>query len=229
MYFLPCVPSCFSFLLVYVCYSFLAFSAVISYVFLPALPWYPERVSNALVGLLTLRLPSLRWVFLASSLRLRFSFYLGALSSVYLLVATQGLAAYSCFTTQSFWYSLKDLLAQLSASISSLVVSLYFEYAISTSPLQREHKSELRISFLPSSRKNPLAAGSRELFVSPFLVSHLMRPRFSLPSLPPFPVLSTPNSLKRGSITPSLIQRAWKGLSGIVCYPFHYIWRKALK
>ena len=85
-------------------------------------------MSNALVGLLTLRLPSLGWVFLASSLRLRFSFYLGALSSVYLLVATQGLAAYSCFTTQSFWYSLKDLLAQLSVSISSLGLSLYSEF-----------------------------------------------------------------------------------------------------
>ena len=56
------------------CYSFLAFSAVISHVFLPALPWQPERVFNALVGLLTLRLPSLGWVFLAYSLRLRFSF-----------------------------------------------------------------------------------------------------------------------------------------------------------
>ena len=77
-------------------------------------------MSNALVGLLTL--------FLASSLRLRFPFYLGLLSPVYLLVATQGLAAYSCFTTQSFWYALKDLLAQLSASISSLVVSLYSEF-----------------------------------------------------------------------------------------------------
>ena len=85
-------------------------------------------MSNALVGLLTLRLPSLGWVFLASSLRLRFPFYLRPLSPVYLLVATQGLAAYSCFITQSFWYSLKDLLAQLSASISSLVVSLYSEF-----------------------------------------------------------------------------------------------------
>ena len=128
VYLLPCVPSCFSILLVYVCYLFLAFSAVISCVFLPALPWEPERVSNALVGLLTLGLPSLGWVFLASSLRLRFPFYLGPLSPVYLLVATQGWAAYSCVTTQSFWYSLKDLLAQLSASISSLVVSLYSEF-----------------------------------------------------------------------------------------------------
>ena len=59
---------------------------------------------------------------------LGFPFYLGPLSPVYLLVATQGLAAYSFFTTQSFWYSLKDLLAQLSASISSLVVSLYSEF-----------------------------------------------------------------------------------------------------
>ena len=59
---------------------------------------------------------------------LGFPFYLGPLSPVYLLVATQGLAAYSCLTTQSFWYSLKDLLAQLSASISSLVVSLYSEF-----------------------------------------------------------------------------------------------------
>ena len=33
VYLLPCVPNCFSVLLVYVCYSFLAFSAVISYVF----------------------------------------------------------------------------------------------------------------------------------------------------------------------------------------------------
>ena len=85
--------------------------------FLPALPWQPERVSNALVGLLTLRLPSLGWVFLASSLRLRFPFSFGPLSPVYCLVAAQELAAYSCFITQSFWYSLKDLLAQLSASI----------------------------------------------------------------------------------------------------------------
>ena len=77
---------------------------------------------NSLVGLLTLRLLFLRWVFLASSLRLRFHFYLGPLSPGYLLVATQGLAAYSCFTTQSFGYSLKDLLVQLS------VVSLYSDF-----------------------------------------------------------------------------------------------------
>ena len=52
-------------------------------------------MSNALVGLLTLRLPSLEGGgrVLASSLRLRFPFYLGPLSSVYLLVGTQGLAA----------------------------------------------------------------------------------------------------------------------------------------
>ena len=36
---------------------------------------------------------------------LGFPFYLGPLSPVYLLAAAQGLAAYSCFTTQSFWYS----------------------------------------------------------------------------------------------------------------------------
>jgi len=89
-------------------------------------------VPNAPVGLLTLRLPSLGWVFLSSSLRLRFPFYLGPLSPVYLLAATQGLAPYSCFTTQSFWYSLKDLLAQLSATISSLVVSLCSEFICST-------------------------------------------------------------------------------------------------
>ena len=81
-----------------------------------------------------------------------------------------------------------------------------------------------RISFLPTSRKNPLAVASRKLFVSPFhRVSHLMRPRFSFPSFPPFPVLSTSNSLTRGSISPSLIQRAWKGLSRIVCYLHYYI------
>ena len=85
-------------------------------------------MSTALVGLPTLRLPSLGWVFLASPLRLRFPFYVGPLSPVYLLVATQRLAASSCFTTQSFWYSLKDLLSQLSASIFNLVVSLYAEF-----------------------------------------------------------------------------------------------------
>ena len=84
-------------------------------------------MSNALVGLRTVRLPSLGWVFLASSLRLKFPFSLGPLSPVYLLVASQELAAYSCFTAQSFWYSPKDRLTQLSASISSLVVSLYSE------------------------------------------------------------------------------------------------------
>ena len=59
---------------------------------------------------------------------LGFPFYLGPLSPVYLFVTTQGLAAYSCFTTQSFWNSLKDFLAQLSASISRLVLSLYSEF-----------------------------------------------------------------------------------------------------
>ena len=69
---------------------------------------------------------------------LGFLFYLGPLSPVYLLVATQGLAAYSCFTTQSFCYSLKDLLAPLSASISSLVVSLYSEFMSTfVPPIQR--------------------------------------------------------------------------------------------
>ena len=81
-----------------------------------------------------------------------------------------------------------------------------------------------RISFLPTSCKNPLAVASRKLFVSPFhRVSHLMRPRFSFPSFPPFPVPSTSNSLTRGSISLSLIQRAWKGLSRIVCYLHYYI------
>ena len=84
-------------------------------------------------------MPSLGWGFLSFSLCLRFPFYLGPLSSVYLLVATKGLAAYSCFTTQSFWYSLKDLLAQLSASISSLVVSLYPEFMSTfVPPLHRQ-------------------------------------------------------------------------------------------
>ena len=92
-------------------------------------------MSNALVGLLTLRLPSLGWVFLASSLRLRFSLSFGPLSPVYCLVAAQELAAYSGFITQSFWYSLKDLLAQLSASISSVVFSLYPEMSTFVPPL----------------------------------------------------------------------------------------------
>ena len=104
-------------------------------------------MSNALVGLVTLRLPSLEGGggVLASSLRLRFPFYLGPLSSVYLLVATQGLAAYSCFITQSFRYSLKDLLAQLSASISSLAVSLYAEF---------KHKSYENDVFIASAISN---------------------------------------------------------------------------
>ena len=82
---------------------------------------------------------------ITSSLRLRFPFYLGPLSPVYLLVATQGLAAYSCFITQSFRYSLKDLLAQLSASISSLVVSLYAEF---------KHKSYENDVFIASAISN---------------------------------------------------------------------------
>ena len=90
-------------------------------------------MSNTLVGLLTLRLPSLGWVFLASSLRLGFPFYLGPLSPVYLLVTAQGLAAYSFFTTQSFCYSLKDLLAaQLSVSMRSLLVSVLENWVFSS-------------------------------------------------------------------------------------------------
>ena len=95
-----------------------------------------------------LRLPSLGWVFLASSLRLRFRFYLGPVSPVYLLVATQGLAAYSCFTTKSFWYSLKGFLAQLSASINNLVVSLYFEFMSTFVPPLTFNVGELGFSLL---------------------------------------------------------------------------------
>ena len=46
--------------------------------------------------------------------------------------------------------------------------------------------------------------------------------RASLPP-PPFPILSTSNSLKRGSISPSLIQRAWKRLSRIVLWTSLFI------
>ena len=126
-------------------------------------------MSNHLVGLLTLWLPSLGWVFLASSLRLRFRFYLGPLSPVYLLVATQGLAAYSCFTTQSFWYSLKGLLTQLSASINNLVVSLYSEFMSTFVPPL--HLQCWRTGFFSS-----LSFGTRfrDLAVSGFFRTYLM-------------------------------------------------------
>ena len=55
-----------------------------------------------------------------------FPFYLGPF--IPCVVTAQELAAYSCFTTQSFWYSLNDLLAQLSARIRSVVVLLYSEF-----------------------------------------------------------------------------------------------------
>ena len=52
----------------------------------------------------------------------------------------------------------------------------------------------------------------------PFTFASLCgRASFFPPSLP---CLSTFNSLKRGSISPSLIQQAWKGLSRIVCHSF---------
>ena len=63
---------------------------------------------------------------------LGFPFYLGPLSPVYLLVTAQGLAAYSFFTTQSFCYSLKDLLAQLSVSMRSLLVSVLENWVFSS-------------------------------------------------------------------------------------------------
>ena len=107
-------------------------------------------MSNALVGLLTLRLPSLGWVFVASSLHLRFPFSLGPLSPVYLLDATQELAACSCFIMQSFWYSLKDLLAQLPASISSVVVSLYPEFMSTFVPPLHDHLQCWRTGFFYS-------------------------------------------------------------------------------
>ena len=193
-----------------------------------------------------------------------------------LLVATQGLAAYSCFTTQSFWYSLKDLLAQLSASISSLVVSLYSEF-VSTyvPPLHLQcwrtgffsslsfgtrfwvlavsgfFRTYLTLNFLgrfhfsvsySASMKGTVA--NSMLFapvpcnasINKSSASHFCPVRvrilwllaavncLSLPftyrtlcgraSLfpPSLPCPSTSNSLKRGSISPSLIQQAWKGL-----------------
>ena len=75
MYFLPCFASCFSILLVYV--------SIRSSPFLPSFQMFfflrfhgslKGCLINALLGLLTLRLPSLGWFFLASSLCLRFSF-----------------------------------------------------------------------------------------------------------------------------------------------------------
>ena len=62
------------------------------------LPWWPERVSYALVGLLMLRLPSLGWGYLAYLLRLKFIlFFFGPSFPVCFLVTTQGLAAFECF------------------------------------------------------------------------------------------------------------------------------------
>ena len=57
-----------------------------------------------------------------------FLFTLDLLSPMNFVVTAQELAAYSCFTTQSFWYSLNDLLAQLSARIRSLDVLLYSDF-----------------------------------------------------------------------------------------------------
>ena len=54
---------------------------------------------------------------------LGFPFYLGPLSPVYLLVTAQGLAAYSCFTTQSFWYSVLG-----NWVFSSLSFGTFFEF-----------------------------------------------------------------------------------------------------
>ena len=144
-------------------------------------------MSNALVGLLTLRLPSLGWVFLASSLRLRFPFYLGPLSPVYLLVATQGLAACSCFTMQSFWYSLKDLLAQLSASIYQqsscfTILSVYWYFCSTHSPSVLEIRVFLFFEFWDP----VLSFGS--VWGSLGRIERL--------------------TSRRGSISPSLIQRA---------------------
>ena len=69
------------------------FFAVISYVFFlrfhGSLKWCLMPLS---IGLLKLRPNCLEWVFLPFSLRLRFSFYLGPLSPVYLLVTAQWLA-----------------------------------------------------------------------------------------------------------------------------------------
>ena len=64
------------------------------------LPWWPERLFYALVGLLTLRLPSLAigWGYLAYPLPLKFVlFFFGPSFPVCFLVTTQGMAAFECF------------------------------------------------------------------------------------------------------------------------------------
>ena len=98
--FAPLFSYLFFYFLVYVCFSFLAFPAPSFHKF------FFLRFNGSLkglVGLLTLRLPSLGCVFLTSSLRLRFSFFTLDLYLQFIwLFATQGLASYSCFPTQSF-------------------------------------------------------------------------------------------------------------------------------
>ena len=111
--------------LVYVCYSFLAFSAPSFHKFF-FLRFHGSL--KGLVGLLTLRLPSLGWVFLASSLSLRFSFLPWTFISSLFACCHSRAGILFVFSHAVFWYSLKDLLTQLSASISSLVVSLYSQF-----------------------------------------------------------------------------------------------------
>ena len=70
------------------------------------LPWWPERVSCALVGLLTLRLPSLGWGCLAYPLHLKFVLFSSDLHSQFaFLLPLKGWQPLNVLLMSSFLYS----------------------------------------------------------------------------------------------------------------------------
>ena len=80
------------------------------------LPWWPERVSYALVGLLTLRLLSLGWRYVAYPLRLKFVLFL----QFTFLLPLKGWKPLNGLLMSFFSYSHNDPLAQLLARVRSL-------------------------------------------------------------------------------------------------------------
>ena len=85
------------------------------------LPWWAERVSYALVGLLTLRLPPLGWGYLAYPLRLKFVLFSSDLHSQFaFLLPLKGWQPLNVLLMSSLSYSQNNPLAQLLARVRSL-------------------------------------------------------------------------------------------------------------
>lgn len=85
------------------------------------LPWWHESVSYALVGLLTLRLPSLGWSYLAYPLRLKFVRFSSDLDSQFaFLLPLKGWQPLNALLVSFFSYSHNDPIAQLLARVRSL-------------------------------------------------------------------------------------------------------------